>query len=281
METFVAFVTFLLPITFSFAGPATAISWPNTAQSAVSISADDGWPTQLTQAKILEQYSFRGTFYLTAGRIHSVVTNMVSWRNVFQRGHEVGNHSYSHWSNPESLVWSQLASDVGSMEWWLLSNIYSLVPTDHTYAYPEGKYIIGPQTTFQQQQVGACEYAALLSAVVTGARIVGESANDPANIAGRRFYINGSTIYGSNATAIANAKSAIDNGIANGTWTVLIFHSLGDPGDGYSISQSAYTQIIHYLNTKRTQLWVAPVVTVKNYIIKNTPASEWNCNLPE
>jgi hypothetical protein len=284
MKTFAAFC--LLIISF-FAGPATAINWPNNAQSAVSISADDGWPTQLTQASILEwkiywspEYpsGFRGTFYLSAVGMPSVVTNKAAWKGVFQRGHEVGNHSYEHWCDLTQKVWSQVASDTGNMEWWLLSEIYSMVSTDHTYAYPCGNYIIGPQSTLQQRQVGACEYAALLSAAVTGARVVDGAANDPANVARRRFYITGASIKG--ATPVADAIAAIDNGIANGTWTVLVFHSLGESGDGNSISQMAYQQIVDYVHQRRAQLWVAPVVTVKNYIIANTPASDWNCKLP-
>ena len=162
-------------IAIFFPGVAAAIQWPNNAKSVVSISADDGWPTQLTQANILEGYGFRGTFYLTALGMPPVVTNAASWKQVFQRGHEVGNHSYSHWSDQTlaGKTWPKVASDVGNMEWWLLSNIFSMAPTDHTYAYPQGNYIIGSQATLQSQQVGACEYAALLSAVVTGARVAG------------------------------------------------------------------------------------------------------------
>lgn len=259
-----------------------AFQWPDNAKSAVSISADDGWPTQLTQASILETYGFRGTFYLTVLGMPSVVTNVALWKQVFQRGHEIGNHSYSHWSDKilAGKAWPAVASDVGNMEWWLLSNIFSMVSTDHTYAYPQGTYIIGSQATFQSQQVGACEYAALLSAVLTGARVGGSGENSPNIVTKRRFYISGIPIYGNDVTAFNTAKLAIDNGIAKGTWTVLIFHSLGDSGDGYSVSQSAYAQIINYLYARRMELWVAPVATVKNYIMANTPNSDWTCTLP-
>jgi hypothetical protein len=282
MKTFAAFC--LLIISF-FAGPATAINWPNNALSAVSISADDGWPSQLTQAGIMEakkstEYpsGFRGTFYLSAVGMPSVVTNKAAWKGVFQRGHEVGNHSYTHSCDLTQKAWSQVASDTGNMEWWLLSEIYSMAPTDHTYAYPCGNYIIGPQNTFQQRQVGACEYAALLSAVVTGARVVGGAANDPVNVARGRFYITGVSLRG--ATAVSDAVSAIQNGITNGTWTVLLFHSLGDSGDDNAVSIAAYQSIINYVHERRAELWVAPVITVKNYIVANTPAADWTCKIP-
>jgi peptidoglycan/xylan/chitin deacetylase (PgdA/CDA1 family) len=279
-----AILVFMLALIASNA--ASAMTWPNNAKSAVSISADDGWPSQLQQAQILQNYNFRGSFYLTPGGLPSVVTNATQWRQVFQMGHEVGSHSYSHWS-PQTLegkTWQQVATDVGTNEAWLLNNIYSGVPTDHTYSYPYGNYILGPGAApgagYQSRQVGACEYVALLSAVVTGAREAGSGENAPADVTRRRFFISALPIYGSDATAFAQAKAAIDNGITKGTWTVLVFHSLGDPGDGYSVSTTAYTQIINYIASKQSELWVAPVVSVKNHIAANTPAAQWTCTLP-
>ncbi|UTH74999.1 polysaccharide deacetylase family protein [Chromobacterium sp. IIBBL 290-4] len=259
-----------------------AITWPNSVKSAVSISADDGWPSQLSQVNILDRYGFRGTFYLTAQGMPPVVTNAASWQQAFQRGHEIGNHSYSHWgaSVLVSKSWTDVASDVSNMEWWLLKNIYSMVPTDHTYAYPEGAYSIGSQDGVQSRQVGTCEYAALLSAVVSGARIAGTGENDPEVVMQRRYYIGGLPVHGDDVTAFNMAKQAIDNGIAHGTWTVLIFHSLGDTGDGYSVTAAAYEKIISYLYSRRSDLWVAPVVAVKNYISTNTISAGWTCAQP-
>jgi len=263
-----------------------AFTWPNGKKSAVSISADDGWPSQLTQAQRLEYYGFRGTFYLTPAGLPSVVTNAASWRSVQQAGHEVGNHSYSHWSaaTVATKTWVDVATDVGTNEQWLLTNIFNGTPTDHTYAYPEGNFIVGPGATsssYQQRQVGACEYVALLTATMTGARISGTGENVPEDVMRRRFFISGLPITGANdATVIAQAKAAIDNGIAKGTWTVLVFHSLGDPGDGNAISFNAYEQIVGYLYSRQADVWVAPVVTVKNQIAANSPATDWSCTLP-
>jgi hypothetical protein len=279
VKSFLIFISFVGVL---FCGSANALQWPNGARSAVSITADDGWPTELIQAQILESYGFRGTFYLTVAGLPIVDTDKASWRSVFQRGHEVGNHTYSHWSDAvlAEKTWQEVANDVGTMEYWLLLNIYSNTPADHTFAYPQGTYIVGSQATGQSKQVGACEYASLLSATVTAARIAGSSTIDPAKFSERRFFFPGLNIDGDDATAVATAKAAIDAGIANGTWTVLIFHSLGDVGDGYSVSQAAYTQIIDYMYQRRADLWVQPAVTVKNYINSNIAAVNWTCTLP-
>jgi peptidoglycan/xylan/chitin deacetylase (PgdA/CDA1 family) len=257
---------------------AMALQWPNNAKSAVSVSADDGWPTQLDQASILEKYGFRGTFYLSAGGMPAVITYKDAWRGVFQRGHEVGNHSYSHWADPvlAGKTWQEVAIDVGNMEQWLLANIYSLTPSDHTFAYPGGNYIIGSQDSLVSRQVGSCEYAAFLSAIVTGARIAGSGENDPNKVPNQRYWINGVPIDGDDTTAFNNAKQAIDNGIKNNTWTILIFHALGD-GSGLTVTKAGYTKIISYLQSRQTDLWVAPVIKVKNYIMSNIPYSPWSC----
>lgn len=271
--------TILLAISLVLSNSAYPINWPNAAKGAVSISADDGWPSQLTEASILESYGFRGTFYLTAGGMPSVVANTASWQRVFRAGHEVANHSYSHWSSNvlATKTWSDVATDVSNMEWWLLQNIYSMSPVDHTYAYPEGADIVGSQATTQSAQVGACEYAALLSAVVTGARVVGSGENYPETTLQRRFYISGVSIAGDDVTAFNAAKQAVDKSIADGSWIVLVFHSLGDSGDGNAVSQAAYTNIVNYIYSRRADVWVAPVVNVKNYIGANVAPSDWTC----
>ena len=113
---------------------AEAIQWPNNAKSAVSITADDGWPSQLTQAAILEQEGFRGTFYLSPGGLPVVQQNVEHWAAKAYAGHEIGNHSYSHWSDKTlaTKTWQKLAFNIWGMEWWLLINVYAMTPVEHT-----------------------------------------------------------------------------------------------------------------------------------------------------
>jgi len=259
---------------------AQAYQWPNNAKSAVSITADDGWPSQLTQAAILEENGFRGTFYLTAGGLPSVPQKVCQWAAKADAGHEIGNHAYSHW-DAQTLAgktWQELASDVGGMEWWLLSNVYAMTPVDHTYAHPHGNYVVGPTVSPRSQKVGTCEYATVLSAVVSGARIAGTGENAADNVAKRRYFLSGLPVDGS--SAVTTAKNAIDKGIDKGTWTILVFHSLGDKGDGYAVTPAQYTEIVQYLVSKGSDVWVAPTITVLNNVLANTPIDDWNCAQP-
>lgn len=266
-----------------FCSSATAFQWPENKKSAVSLTSDDGWNSQLLQAAILDARGIKGTFYLTAlgmGRTR-VTAHAEQWAMVHRSGHEVGNHSFSHWSDQilATKTKRDVAADVGSMEAWLLHNVYGKVPVDHTYAYPQGNGMMGAKESIGSRQAGACEYENILSTMVTGARTLGSGENPPEAIARRRFNISGIPIDGDDATAFNRAKKAIDNGIAKGTWTVAVFHSLGDEGDGYSISRAAYTRIADYLVSRRADLYIAPVVTVKNHILANTPPAGSACAL--
>lgn len=260
-----------------FCNSAIAFQWPENKKSAVSLTSDDGWNSQLVQAAILDARGIKGTFYLTA--VGTATVHAKQWAKVYRRGHEIGNHSFSHWNNKilATKTKRDVAADIGSMEAWLLHNIYGKAPVDHTYAYPHGNGMMGAQETIGSRQAGACEYERLLSTMVTGARTLGSGENDPKMVAKRRFNISGVPINGDDTTAFNIAKSAIDNGIAKGTWTVAVFHSLGDSGDGYSISRAAYTRIADYLVSRQADLYIAPVVTVKNHILAHTPPTDSVC----
>lgn len=269
--------TLLSCLLATVASAAHAMDWPGSAVSAVSITADDGWDTQLQQADILDTYGFKGTFYLTGAGLPTVQNHIPQWKSVFTRGHEIGNHTWSHWSaaTVQQKTWQEVAGDIGTMEQWLLTNIFDNQPQDHSYAYPEGYYRIGPATTSQERTVGACQYAGLLSAVVSAARTGDGAANDPAGVTARRFFIRGFPVTNGN---VADAKAAIDAGIANGTWTVLIFHSLNEAGDGNSITEANYRDLLTYIQQKQSQLWVAPAMTVARHVFNNTPYSDFTCN---
>ena len=69
--------------------------WPEARQAAVSLSFDDGMPSQLARAvPMLDRAGFQGTFYLNPrdgwGR------DLEPWRAVAAGGHELGNHTVTH-----------------------------------------------------------------------------------------------------------------------------------------------------------------------------------------
>jgi peptidoglycan/xylan/chitin deacetylase (PgdA/CDA1 family) len=263
---------------------ANAFEWPNGKKSAISITADDGWEDELTQAQILDEYGLKGTFYLTARGLGMMVEyNKAAWRNVYLRGHEIGNHSYYHKGDLSTSTVQEVMSDIGAMEFWLYKNIFDEQYIDHTYSYPTGNYVIGTNSTTGQRKIGTCLFSAGLSNAVTGARISSRTNgnNNPSELHKRRFYITGLSMRGSDQEQIDAAKKAINEGLLKGEWTVLIFHELGDgTGGQLKISVQAYEQIIDYIKQVSDRAWVDTVVNVKNHVMKNTKDEYWDCQLP-
>ena len=178
---------------------AYAFKWKEGALAAVSVTADDGWTSELEEAEILDEYKLRGTFYLAPNFGNNptgspVIPRANKWRSVFLKGHEIGNHTWSHpcgfpfptqspLTKLKDMTWPGVADEVGQTEQWLHENIYETDRfIDHTFAYPCGHLSIGynygwdneqainrateadKRTWHQRKQVGACEYSALLAA---------------------------------------------------------------------------------------------------------------------
>src|SRR6478735_3133337 len=69
--------------------------WPDACQGAVSLTFDDGSPSQLALAiPLLDRYGLQASFYLNPGDNYR--EQFVPWRAVAAAGHEIGNHSISH-----------------------------------------------------------------------------------------------------------------------------------------------------------------------------------------
>ncbi|HCQ01133.1 MAG TPA: polysaccharide deacetylase, partial [Candidatus Latescibacteria bacterium] len=70
--------------------------WPDACEAAVSLTFDDGMPSQLDRAiPILGEHDQKGTFYINP-RGDNWQENLEPWRTVAQAGHEIGNHTVNH-----------------------------------------------------------------------------------------------------------------------------------------------------------------------------------------
>ena len=65
-------------------------------RGGVSLTFDDGCPSQLEKAiPEMDERDIKGTFFLCGGSNASAEA-LAPWREVAARGHEVGNHTFSH-----------------------------------------------------------------------------------------------------------------------------------------------------------------------------------------
>lgn len=86
---------FLLTAPIAHAAPSTWISKRNTSEKVIALTIDDGSDganyTKILQ--ILDKHNVKATFFLTGSGVNAhpqVVKNTVA------KGHDIGNHSYSH-----------------------------------------------------------------------------------------------------------------------------------------------------------------------------------------
>ena len=65
--------------------------WPAGTQGAVSLTFDDGMPSQLDRAlPVLDRFEIKATFYVTPG-YGDWDRNIERWQRVAAEGHELGN----------------------------------------------------------------------------------------------------------------------------------------------------------------------------------------------
>ena len=71
--------------------------WLNGAKSAITFTFDDNDTTHYTIGRILEDYNFRGSFFVNPGL---ETWNFPTYRDRYSyliiQGHEIGNHTLNH-----------------------------------------------------------------------------------------------------------------------------------------------------------------------------------------
>ena len=81
------------------------IEWPDGKKAAVVFTYDDGLDCHLDVAvPQLDEFGFKGTFFCT-GNSKSLFNRMEEWREITQKGHELGNHTLFHPCNGEKQDW--------------------------------------------------------------------------------------------------------------------------------------------------------------------------------
>ena len=69
----------------------TICKWKGGALTSVNLSFDDNNPSHRQISLLLDQYGFRGSFFVIP--VHLLVDDL---KDILLRGHEIGNHTYTH-----------------------------------------------------------------------------------------------------------------------------------------------------------------------------------------
>lgn len=238
--------------------PNALFPWPRGVRGAVSLTYDDGIENHLDIAiPQLDAAGLRGTFYLIPGEARSL-ERIDGWRDAFHRGHEIGNHTWSHpgrgvtHTRPlEQHDRASITEEVSRAACWLDAEVGP--DPGRTFAYPYAQNGIGepPASGDYEEAVMACHPGARLGG---GAEPMNPWTLDPMRC---RSWISGAGFA---------AETYIDRCLAalrTGGWTVLTFHGIGGPW--IETAASEHRRLLEWLASQ--PLWVAPVRDILAWVL--------------
>jgi len=240
-------------------------TWPNGCRGAVSLTFDDGDPSQLKHAiPLMDERGLRGTFYLSV-KVDDYMKRLEPWLEPAARGHEMGNHTKSHtcsrnFSNDPSAkglersTLDEIEQDVLSAEAALRERFPDI--TERTFAYPCYQHWVG-------EGEGRQSYVPVIAKHFVAGRGVGEYAFFNSPMTQDLAYLNCQPCERvSGAEMIGLAELAA----TRGHWCIFAFH--GIDGGRLGASLFDFTLICDHLAAHADRIWTAPVVEVAKHVIE-------------
>lgn len=265
-------VLLLAALPLLMAGPAAAqgLAWPPGKTSAVCLTHDDGLRSHLTHAMPqLEKRGFRGTFFLTR---EIPEADRPLWKAAADRGHELGNHSFTHpcyssYAFVQATGFAvdryspeQMRDDIARMGAQLFEIDGQAGP--RTYAYPcYNKALIDGNFGMTPLGDGSSTIElARRSGLITYARggdtrpVVTDFKNLDLMYVPSMMYPGG---------PIDDMLAHVDAAAASGGLLVISLHDIDGPA--LPISLADYERLLDIL-AAREEIWVAPFDEVMRYI---------------
>jgi peptidoglycan/xylan/chitin deacetylase (PgdA/CDA1 family) len=233
--------------------------WPNGKKVAVSLSFDDGRPSQIDVGlPLLDKHGVKATFYVNA---RSLGRRLEGWKKAAASGHEIGNHTNSH-PCTVNLPFSRKNAledyTIPMMEKELDGNNTEIVRLlgvkPVTFAFPCGQKFIGRGVDVQS-------YVPLIAKrFLAGRGFRDEGANDPvrcdlAQIMGME----------SDGLTFDQMKGLVATTAAERGWLVLAGHEIGSPGR-QTTQAAALEEFLRYAAAPSNGVWLDTVAAVARYV---------------
>jgi hypothetical protein len=235
---------------------ATATPWKGDAAGAVSLTFDDGHPSQLrTAIPALNRHGLRGTFYVNPRGDY--VEWLKPWREAHGQGHEIGNHTVQHvcsrnfgWSPDakglEGSTLPEIEADIVECGRRLREGIPE--QQECTFCYPCYQDFVGEGAARQS-------YVPVVARHFLAARGKGETANHPL-LADLHYLWSFPCERMSGPELVGLAERAA----AQGRWVILTFHGVGE--GHLLVGQGEFEELCAHLASHRERVWTAPVLEV-------------------
>lgn len=239
--------------------------WPDGYSGALSLTFDDGQKSQLQKAvPILNDLDLQGTFFLCP-KGDNWMDVLSPWREAFDAGHEIGNHTISHICSralsPSRNRRCLEETTLGEIEADILEaslRIRALIPEQEelTFCYPCYSSHVGQGHSRQS-------YVPIVAKHFPAGRGIGEFpfGNYPATC--DLHYLWSWPVEGKSGIELVGLA---ERTAAYSQWGIMTFHSI-DEGR-LSVSQWAFRELCDFLDRNRNRIWVAPMVTVALRIIE-------------
>jgi peptidoglycan/xylan/chitin deacetylase (PgdA/CDA1 family) len=253
----------LVPTTLLGQPSRTLFAWPDSQQAALSLTFDDGRPSQLDIGlPLFDRLGAKVTFFVLPDSSGNPVTKRLDdWRKAVAAGHEIGNHSMSHPCSGNHPHFRNNAIEdytLDRMRYQLVEAnrrvVQLLGVTPRVFAYPCGHTFVGRGS-------GTTSYVPLVAQMFRAGRCwQSEWANDPsicdlAQVTGIRM----------DEKAFTDLRPLLAEAQEQGQWLVLVGHKIGVEGPETTRVQML-EDLITYARESTNRIWLAPMGEVAEYI---------------
>src|SRR5436190_8332262 len=228
---------------------------------AVVLTYDDAIDQHLDNAiPVLDSLGLKATFYITAFS-SSMQTRMNEWRKLAARGYELGNHTLYHpciggkgreWVRPEYDMNNYTVQRM--IDETRMTNVFLQAldgKTKRTFAFTCGDMKIGDSSFINAMKNDFVAARAVRNQMHKINEI------DLYNV--DCYLVNGQT----DEQMIQWVKKAMETN----SLLVILFHGV-DGGNALNVSLPAHSQFLHFLKQNEKNIWIAPMITVAEYIKK-------------
>ena len=237
---------------------ALASPWPAGCQGAVSLTFDDGLPSQLEVAiPLLNRYGLQATFYVNPRA--DFAEQLLPWRAAAEAGHEVGNHTVSHPCSKNFAFISdnnrrgleEMTLDEIEAEIVLAGErIRTVIPQQETMSYGYTCYqpYVGRGATRQS-------YVPVVAKHCVAGRGRGERPNDPRHC--DLWYL-----WSTPCERMTGAElvGLAEQAAVQGRWSILTFHGVSE--GHLSVAPGDLEELCDFLARNRSRIWTAPVAVI-------------------
>lgn len=257
MKIIVTTLSLLLLTVLSFA---QSVSWPEGKQMALSLSFDDGRPSQVDNGTpLFDQYGAKVTFYVVPSAMQP---RLDKWKATVAAGHEIGNHSIEHPCSG-NFVWArEKAIEEYSLEKMRLEliaanmQIKDMLGVEATsFAYPCGQTFVG------RGEATRSYVPVVADLFVSGRGWMDEAPNDPTYV--DMAQLTGVPMDDKDFEALL---PMLESAREQGLWLVLGGHDIGGEKSGQTTRLSMLEELIQYAQDPANGIWLAPVGEVADYV---------------